>query len=216
MLTLPQFHHLCHGQSGELWSPESTDSGQIGNCFSTGWAEGFYSDSNQAGYGYYSALDPGRSLTEILDTIVIHHEGNDQRYSVQSVQDSHMWDIRVDRYWVPLCDISSRTIYEGRDIRVRGAHVEGANTGKVGLLLLGDFQPDPTISVLGLTIFRDSDDIGPTLNQIQSAADLIRWLNFLYGINSVVGHRDLNNTECPADYCLPYIPYLMKQHRSRK
>ena len=66
------------------------------------------------------------------------------------------------------------TIYEGRDIRVRGAHVEGANTGKVGLLLLGDFQPDPTISVLGLTIFRDSDDIGPTLNQIQSAADLIR------------------------------------------
>jgi len=180
----------------------------IGNCFSTGWAEGFYSDSNQAGYAYYSALDPGRSLTEILDTIVIHHEGNDQRYSVQAVQDSHMWE----RGWT---DIGyhfvidpAGTIYEGRDIRVRGTHVEGANTGNVGLLLLGDFQPGPTISVLGLTIFRDSDDIGPTLNQIQSAADLIRWLNFLYGINSVVGHRDLNNTECPGDYCLRYIPYL--------
>jgi len=100
------------------------------------------------------------------------------------------------------------TIYEGRDIRVRGAHVELKNTGKVGVLLLGDFEPGLGIEI-GPWEFRipwDHDDPGPTALQVQSTTDLIRWLDYQYGIEGVVGHRDVNPTLCPGANCLPYIP----------
>jgi hypothetical protein len=178
-----------------------------GACTGTGWAERFYDPiNNPAGYAYYSDLYPDRSLADILHTIVIHHEGNNQSYDVQAVQRLHMWG----RGW---WDIGYHfiigppgTIYEGRDIRVRGSHVDLKNTGRIGVLLLGDFEPGPVFSICGITIYKDIDDPGPTSQQVQSALSLIRWLDYLYGIDEVVGHRDLNETECPGQYCLIYIP----------
>ena len=32
------------------------------------------------------------------------------------------------------------TIYEGRNIAIRGAHTQGHNTGSAGVCLLGDFR----------------------------------------------------------------------------
>ena len=80
-------------------------------------------------------------LAGILDNIVIHHEGNNQTYDVRHVQRQHMfgdgwWDIGYHFIVGP-----AGTIYEGRDIGVRGSHAKGANTGKIGVLFLGDFEP---------------------------------------------------------------------------
>lgn len=178
----------------------------IFSYFQIGWAEGFYDPvDNVGGYAYYSDLDPDCSLADILHTIVIHHEGNNQTYNAFQVQWKHM----VGRGWTDIgyhfvVDLPG-IIYEGRDIRVRGAHV-GKNTGRVGVLLLGDFQPGPEFSICGITIFRDRDDPGPTAQQVESTLGLARWLDYLYGIDEVVGHRDRDPTECPGDYAMPYIP----------
>ncbi len=168
--------------------------------------EGFYQrDTNPGGYAHYSELVPDRSLPDILTTIVIHHEGNGQSYDVRTVQREHLrrgWtDIGYHFVVGP-----TGTIYEGRDIGVRGAHVESANSGKIGVLLPGDFQPGPTIAFLGITFWSDRDDPGPTPLQVQSTVNLIHWLDSEYGIDSVVGHRDVNATECPGDNALPFIP----------
>ena len=50
------------------------------------------------------------------------------------------------------------------------------------------------------------DDSGPTNPQVESALSLIRWLDREYGIEKVVGHSDLNPTECPGQNLKPFIP----------
>ena len=175
--------------------------------------EGFYdSASNTAGYASYSELYPDRLLAEILDSAVIHHEGNFQTYSVETVQASHMirngWT-DIGYHYVISPD---GTIYEGRDIEARGSHVEGENTGRVGILLLGDFEPGPEFSIefgiFGrnhtLTI-SDIDDLGPTDAQVTSSLALLRWLDYVFGVDQVLGHNDLNDTQCPGSYCIQYI-----------
>ncbi|MBI5650568.1 MAG: N-acetylmuramoyl-L-alanine amidase [Chloroflexi bacterium] len=113
-----------------------------GVCISSGWDEGYYDhDQNGDGYALYSIYKKRMSLSDILDTIVIHHEGNWQTYDIRSVQSKHMfergmWDIAY-HYVIG----QDGTIYEGRDVGVRGRHVEESNTGKIGVLFLGDFEP---------------------------------------------------------------------------
>ncbi len=53
--------------------------------------EGAYDPvSNQDGNALYSQLYPNRPLADILDTVVIHHEGNSQTYDHKAVQRKHM------------------------------------------------------------------------------------------------------------------------------
>ena len=181
--------------------------GMQGNCIATtGLSEGRYDpEHNPDGYAYYSELQPGVPLAAILFRITVHHEGNNQTNDIKQVQYGHM---RRRGYY----DIAYHfaidqdgNIFEGRDISVRGANVLGANTGNIGLLLFGDFQPGPRLTVCGVTIWQDDDDLGPSEQQVEQSLALIRWLDMKYGIEEVVGHRDLNDTECPGDYCVPYI-----------
>ena len=138
-------------------------------------------------------------LALVLNMVVIHHEGNWQTYDVRAVQ----WEHMVVK---GLADIAYHyvihpdgTIYEGRSIEVRGAHVTEANTGKLGVLLLGDFQPGMVFS-WGSIPWDPDDDPGPTSAQIASTMDLIRWLDYLYGIDFVKGHRDVDPSDvCPGD-----------------
>jgi N-acetyl-anhydromuramyl-L-alanine amidase AmpD len=104
---------------------------------------------------------------------------------------------------------SEGPIYEGRDIRVRGAHVDSRNTGKIGVLLLGDFSPGRTFECLNIQVTLPLDfggDDRPTKAQVNSTIALIRWLDYEYGIEDVVGHRDVDSTLCPGEYCMALIP----------
>ena len=104
-------------------------------------------------------------------------------------------------------------IYEGRSIDARGAHVYQANSGRIGVLLLGDFQPGMEIPRIGIWVRWDlarGDDPGPTSAQVVSTVRLLRWLDYQYGIDSVLGHRQVNTTACPGDLCMPYIPYWQR------
>jgi hypothetical protein len=73
------------------------------------------------------------------------------------------------------------TILEGRDIGMRGVHVPNLNTGKIGIMLMGNFN------------FTE-----PTFEQVSSALFLVDQLDTKYGIDVVVGHGDIGSSDCPG------------------
>jgi hypothetical protein len=191
----------------------------LGNCATTGWDEGYYDPgTNRGGYARYSDLYPEKTLAQVLDMAVIHHEGDTQDYNVNVIQRGHMFGegwTDIGYHYVIGPD---GTIYEGRDVGVRGTHVIRQNSGKIGVLLLGDFEPGMELGLFKLPFdLWNGDDLGPTSQQINSTMALLGWLDYLYGIESVVGHRDVpgQDTSCPGAYLMPYIPQLdekVKEH----
>jgi RHS repeat-associated protein len=176
--------------------------GRLPWCTKSGQKEGRYDPSaNPGGYAFYSELLPGKSLAEILHTIVMHHEGDTATYDVKQVQHDHMfgsagmWDIGY-HYIIG----QPGTIYEGRDVGARGNHVLLNNTGRIGVLWLGDFQPQ---------WWDFNDDSRPTEQQVESAKKLVRWLDSKYGIEEVVAHRDVGGSEdCPGDNAMLFVEEL--------
>lgn len=139
---------------------------------------GFFNASNPFGWRVYDDLS-------LYRTLVIHHSviyGIADPDTVREVQTLHMGD----RGWA---DIGyhfligrSGAVYEGRDLRVRGTHVGGYNTGSAGICLLGNTNTDdiPTAQWNSLTIVCD-------------------WLRQLLPVTHLAGHSEFNaDTECPG------------------
>lgn len=141
--------------------------------------EGRYSKNNEEGYMPYSEKYPGMTLDEILDTIVIHHTATEND-TVLSLQEKEMANGYYDLPYQYVISPDG-TIYEGRSIDVRGAHVQDGNTGKIGVALLGDFRSNT-----------------PSEAQYQSAVKLAKWLDVKYGIEELGGHNEFNATICPV------------------
>jgi RHS repeat-associated protein len=185
-------------------------------CPGTGWSEGMFDPSNPEATadGYRSYSDLGYdSLAEVLDEIVIHHSGNVPTYDMQTLQRQHMFGTGMADVGYHFAIDPDGIIYEGRDIGVRGNHALRGNTGRIGVLLMGDFQPGDELKMPGTTFHLPArlDNYGaPTNAQMQSAVDLVQYLDAEYGIESVVGHQDVpeNDTECPGALCLPFVKEL--------
>lgn len=163
--------------------------GSISAIEGADYDEGRYSENNEQGYMSYTEKYPDRHLDEILNTIVIHHTATEGD-TVLSLQEKEManglYDLPYHFVIAP-----DGTIYEGREIDVRGAHVESGNTGKIGVVWLGDFRNGP-----------------PTEAQYQSALKLSKWLDASYGIEDLGGHNEFNATICPGPYAQPFIDRL--------
>ena len=74
------------------------------------------------------------------DSIVIHHLGNSINVDPKAVETLHMStnghsDVDYHYFVHP-----NGTIYEGRKLIYKGAHVRNANTRKIGILMMGDFD----------------------------------------------------------------------------
>lgn len=147
---------------------------------------GFYSLRNPEGWRWYQ-----EDLAEIYRTVVIHHSGmyeSGDLSTLLGIQETH----RDGRGWA---DIGyhyvigkTGTVYEGRDIHVRGSHVEGYNTGSVGVCLMGNFM----IST-------------PADAQIGATIGLVRWLTRAFALTHLAGHSDFTFTECPGDNLFVYL-----------
>ena len=133
-----------------------------------------------------------------FDKLTLHHaaccsaddleEGKAQVYWIQDFhQNGRGWNdigyhFLVDR---------AGNIYQGRPETVIGAHVGGANTGNIGVCLLGCYHP-PEASCFQ-TITPESR---------QSIVELFSWVSDTYGQSPAVllGHRDyFGTTACPGD-----------------
>ena len=155
----------------------------------------------------WGAEEPKNSYSyhPYFDKLTLHHaaccsaddieEGKDQ---VRWIQDFHQngrgwsdigYHFLVDR---------AGNIYQGRPETVIGAHVGGANTGNIGVCLLGCYHP-PEVSCFQ-TITPDSR---------QSIIEIFSWVSDTYGQSPAIllGHRDyFGTTACPGDNIWVELP----------
>lgn len=155
-------------------------------------------------HGYFSADNPEGwylypdDLQGSYQTLVIHHAGfyeQDALSTLKEIQRSH----REDRGWGDVAYHffvdKDGTLYEGRDMGARGAHVEGFNTGSLGVCLLGNFLYET-----------------PSAIQLQNSDTLNRWLKYRLGLTHLAGHSDFNDfTACPGIFLIAQLEDMAKR-----
>lgn len=141
---------------------------------------GFYAADNPEGWLTYEG-----DLRLVYRTVVIHHSALyevDDETTIRAIQTKHM----DERKWADIAYHfgvgKTGQVFEGRDLAVRGTHVEYHNTGSVGLVFFGSF-----------------DEEFPTPEQIETGQRLINWLALRLELTHLAGHRDFNDiTVCPG------------------
>lgn len=140
------------------------------------------------------------------DTVVIHHSGNYGVNDPQKILEMHInkngW-ADIGYHFLIQAD---GTVYEGRPLLYKGSHVKDANTHKIGIILMGNFQPH-WWNVLG------TDPIHAA--QETAAENLVRALKrFFPTLKRLGGHRDFildpNDVkrDCPGDNLYRLLPDL--------
>lgn len=132
-------------------------------------------------------------------TLVLHHSGPRGETDPKAIQKKHIVERGWDDVGYHFMIRPDGTIYEGRRLYYKGAHVESSNTGKLGVLVMGNFHwPWP----LGRE---------PTKSQLDTVNRFVPILVKLFpSIGKLGGHRDYGNTECPGDKFYPMLPGIRK------
>lgn len=136
-------------------------------------------------------------LLGLLTAVVIHHSALPASQGPRAIQAMHMdqrgWaDVGYHFIVGPAGDI-----YEGRDLRVRGRHVSGANTGTVGICLTGNFAGGPP----------------PPDPQLAALDRLVAYLAGAYEMGYIAGHSDFNpGTQCPGSALYPHIAVVAQRY----
>ena len=146
------------------------------------------------------------------DTIVIHHSGNAKHFpTIKEIQDEHMNDMDKADIGYHFAVDNKGDIYEGRPIEIKGAHVDKANTGKIGIVLLGDLSTDNAgidkglLGKIKLNVEKRDGDDYITDKMEKSLLRLCIHLDMLYKIDVVAGHMEIassSNTDeryCPGN-----------------
>lgn len=131
------------------------------------------------------------------DMIVIHHVGiPDGDTSAAAIHRAHLangW-AGIGYHYVIRKD---GTIERGRPLATVGAHAEGQNYHTVGINVTGNFEKEI-----------------PTPAQIHSLEGLVAWICKIYSIvpgpSTIVGHRDVNSTDCPGRNLYSLLPQIRK------
>lgn len=141
----------------------------------------------------YTIMDADWSYT----TVVLHHSGDGGAKDPKEIEKEHMGDKKWDDVGYHYMVDPSGVIYEGRYLSLKGSHVAKANTGKLGILVMGDFEHQAW----------DFDD-DPTKKQLASVKDLIKTLKSEFGtLTKLGGHRDYKSTtKCPGGELYKMIP----------
>ncbi len=113
------------------------------------------------------------------DAVVVHHAAA----SKCSIEDIHRW--HLDRQWAG-CGYhfvvrKDGSVWLGRPFDAAGAHVSGHNSHTIGICCEGNFSEEK----MGLA-------------QLRALLELLGLLRQLYPGIRVVGHNNLNATECPG------------------
>lgn len=162
-------------------------------------------DANKNNSGYQEIEGSAKSY---YNTIVVHHSGNaDNDRSVNSVQDEHMdEDGYADIGYHFAIDLEGN-IYEGRPINIKGEHVKGMNTGKIGIVLLTDLDTNNSGLNIAQKIAESIQGDGTeTVPMVESLVKLVRYLRSEYGIEYLGGHHELlKERPCPGNVGLELV-----------
>lgn len=132
----------------------------------------------------YNQMDSDWNYT----VIAVHHSGDGGAKKATEIESKHMSEWNWDDVGYHYLIAPDGKIYEGRKIYYKGSHVGGANTGKIGILVMGDFHHQ----------LLDFDD-DPTTAQINSLVALSKTLKKEFQITTLGGHRDWTDSVCPGD-----------------
>ncbi len=139
------------------------------------------------------------ALRPVTRSVVVHHTGigGDNNVTAQTIHQMHLrngW-AGIGYHFLIRKDGSIET---GRPLDQIGAHAYGYNRSTVGVCLAGNFDFET-----------------PSNAQIVSASELIAFLCSVYGLTpnkrTVVGHRDLDPTDCPGNLFYPHLDALQEQ-----
>ncbi|MFK7923367.1 MAG: peptidoglycan recognition family protein [Bacteroidia bacterium] len=162
-----------------------------------------------------------------IKSIVLHHaagfwdgmrSGSEQVRAIQNLhQNKNNWEDIGYHFIVDPLGI----IYQGRSYLetnnsldmlprlIRGAHIGGFNTGRIGICLLGNYQPN-TLNYSGM----------PSPEGLDSLIQLIRFLQKNYHpkgdthasvqFKQITAHRDFKNTSCPGDILYAHMNKIRK------
>lgn len=156
--------------------------------------------------GWSAAADRIKDAPENGDwnynTVVIHHSGRSGEVSPIIVQSKHMNKRGWDDVGYHFMIAPSGQIYEGRRLYYKGSHTENANTGKVGILIMGNFERE-FLGLLGGS---------PAAAQLSAAKRLINGLKQQFPSLTILGgHKDFKaGTECPGNQLYPALNALRK------
>src|SRR5208337_5521505 len=137
------------------------------------------------------------------NTIVIHHSGRSGDTSPISVQSKHMTKNGWDDVGYHFMISPGGQVYEGRRLYYKGSHTENANTGKIGILIMGNFERE----FAGLLGGKRS------AVQIARAKKLVKSLRMLFPSLAILGgHKDFKiKTECPGNQLYPLLDDMRKE-----
>lgn len=120
-------------------------------------------------------------IRNTTEQMVLHHSGVTVRQSVEVIHNYHKntngWSGIGYHFYIR----TTGQIYRGRPENTVGAHAVGANYNSIGICFEGNFS---------------KEKMGE--KQIKAGQELIEYLKEKYGISKVVGHRDIDNSECPG------------------
>lgn len=100
------------------------------------------------------------------------------------------------------------TIFEGRQLIYKGGDVKNQNTGKIGIVCIGDYDSSVINWVYGKPYGGDP----VVLAMLSSLKKLTRRLAQAFRIIYFGGHVEYGDTnDCPGSSMLPYMPKIRKE-----
>ena len=134
-------------------------------------------------------------------TVVIHHSGNSGMKKPSLIEELHLIDHNWDDVGYHYLVHPEGRIYEGRSIVYKGSHVRGKNTGKIGILMMGDYDEQ----------WWDDDD-SLTAKHLSTLRSLIITLKVHFPLVTLGGHKDfLAGYSCPGNLMMDALPQLRKE-----
>lgn len=140
------------------------------------------------------------------ESIVIHHSGNWGVKVPREIEMLHMTKHRWPDVGYHYMIHPGGTIYEGRSILHKGAHVAGANSRKIGVLMMGDYDEQ---------WWDDDDELTP--RHIDELRGLITTLKKQFtGVKYLGGHTEFaaaqgDERTCPGNLLLGKMPGLRSE-----
>ena len=130
-------------------------------------------------------------------TIVIHHSGDGGERTPQGLQDEQMGGVYDDIAYEYVVGLDG-SIWEGRHLAFKSAANSGRNTGKIAIIVAGDFEHQ----------WWDDDD-DPTPAALDSVVRIVNELKKHFALTKLIGHRDIDGkTKCPGGELYKHLPTL--------
>lgn len=158
-------------------------------------------------------------LDDYYHSIIVHHSGNEDNFmTIWELQEKEQKDGYADIPYHFAID-SRGNIYEGRPIDVVGSHVELANTGRIGIVLMADLDTkNDGMKKYEKILEKHFFGNGKLTHGMELALeDLVTYLQKQYRVDTLGGHKELlENRYCPGNMGMEAVQLLRNKLNMNK